>query len=256
MAGVVSLTHTFGGLSSPVPLNYLDANYTDITAAIASLNTFSNYLVDTGAANAYIVTLGAGLTCSLSAGLRVQFKAANANTQASTLNVNGTGAKNILTIGGLALTNNMIPANGIIDVIYDGTQYLLLNAVPGLSSYINSLGGDVALNNTANYFDGPVVANGTAGTWLVGGTVTLTDTSGSTATMFLKLWDGTSVIASARADLLAANGVYTSTLVGIITAPAGNLRISVRDSSSTSGAIKYNASGNAKDSTIVAIRIA
>jgi hypothetical protein len=125
MADVVSLTHTFGGLSSPVPLNYLDANYTDITDAIASLNTFSNYLVDTGAANAYIVTLGAGLTCSLAAGLLVQVKIANTNTTSSTINVNGTGAKNIY-LRGAALVGGELIGGEIYVFMYDGTQYQLL----------------------------------------------------------------------------------------------------------------------------------
>jgi hypothetical protein len=154
MADVVSLTHTFGGLSSPVPLNYLDANYTDITDAIASLNTFSNYLVDTGAANAYIVTLGAGLTCSLAAGLTVQFKAANVNTADSTLNVNGTGAKNILNANGAALGPGQIPASAIISVMYDGTQYLLLGATTGYGTFapIDSSGAALAFTSANGYW--------------------------------------------------------------------------------------------------------
>lgn len=57
----------------------------------------------------------------------------------------------------------------------------------------NSLGADVPLNNTANYFDGPSVAQGTSGTWFASGTVTCKDTAG--ASFFAKLWDGASVLA-------------------------------------------------------------
>lgn len=78
-----------------------------------------------------------------------------------------------------------------------------------LSSLTNSLGADVLLNNTANYFDGPSIAQCSTGTWFASGTVTLNDSA--TAVMQCKLWDGTTVIASAeqvinRAALDAAGG--------------------------------------------------
>ena len=124
--------------------------------------------------------------------------------------------------------------------------------VPALTPITASLGGNVALNNTANYFDGPSVAQGSISCF-ASGTVTV---SGNTSDLlFLKLWDGTTVIASASLEITATGNVYTVSLSGFLAAPAGNIRISVRDSSSTSGSILYNASGNSKDSTITAIRI-
>lgn len=255
MAVLVTLTHTFGGLSSPIPLSYLDADYTDITSALASLNSFSNYYADTGGVNAYAFSLPAGITATLSAGLRVQFKAANANTGASTLNVGSTGAKNILTISGLALTSGMIPAGAIVDVMYDGTQYLFLNASPALAKVTNSLGGNVALNNTGAYFDGPSCAQGTVGTWWASGTVTLIDTAGS-SNFDVKLWDGTTVIASTRVGSFAINAYVTVSLSGYLATPAGNIRISVKDVTSTSGSIIFNVTGNSKDSTLSVYRIA
>jgi hypothetical protein len=116
-----------------------------------------------------------------------------------------------------------------------------------------SLGADVALNNVANYFDGPSVAQGTSGVWFVSGTVTVFD-SGN-ANIFSKLWDGTTVIASAVASV-SANFRAAVSLAGFITSPAGNLRISCRDATTVGGKIEFNASGNSKDSTISAIRIA
>ena len=124
-----------------------------------------------------------------------------------------------------------------------------------LSPITNALSGDVALNNTAVYFDGPSIAQGTSGTWFVSGSVTLRDTAGS-ATFFIKLWDGTTVIQATGLYVTGANLTNSVNLSGYITAPAGNLRISVQDLSSTSGFIKYNVSSNGgKDSTITAIRI-
>lgn len=108
----------------------LDANFTRVNTVVNSWNTYANYVADTGAANAYVVTCPANITATLAAGLRVQFKATNANTGASTLNVNATGVKNILNIDGSTLSSGQIPLNGIVDVIYDGTQYLLLATPP------------------------------------------------------------------------------------------------------------------------------
>ncbi len=122
------------------------------------------------------------------------------------------------------------------------------------SPITNSLSGDVALNNTALYFDGPSVAQGTVGTWFVSGNVSVQDNAGA-ANINVKLWDGTTIIDSGKARVTTINGQIFISLSGFITSPAGNLRISCRDGSSTSGLIEYNASGLGKDSTITAIRI-
>jgi hypothetical protein len=120
--------------------------------------------------------------------------------------------------------------------------------------FTNPLGGDVALNSTANYFNGPVIAQGTTGKWFAFGTVTILDTAGS-AQFNAKLWDGTTVIASAGATSPLANFPTTISLGGYINAPVGNLRIDVKDITSTNGVLKFNASGNSKDSIISAVRI-
>lgn len=127
------------------------------------------------------------------------------------------------------------------------------NTIVAHTVLTNSLAADVALNNTSLFFDGPSVAQGTSGTWLVTGTVTVTDTVGG-AGFNAKLWDGTTVIASARGDTTTTNR-DTVTLSGVIASPAGNLRISVSDTTSTNGKILSNFSNLAHDSTITAFRI-
>jgi len=111
-----------------------------------------------------------------------------------------------------------------------------------------SLGADVTL--AAGYTDGPSIAQGTVGTWMANGTVTLTDTAG--ATYACKLWDGTTVISSGQATAAAA-ATITMTLSGAMTTPAGNIKISCKDAAT--GKILFNASGNAKDSTVSAVRV-
>ena len=117
----------------------------------------------------------------------------------------------------------------------------------------NSLGGDVALDNTSNFFTGPTVAQGTSGTWWATGSVMLTDTAGG-ANFVIKLWDGTTVIDSATMNTASAI-VQRVTLAGKLTTPAGNIRISVKDTTATTGKIIFNGSGESKDSTLTVFRI-
>ena len=78
----------------------------------------------------------------------------------------------------------------------------------------NSLAADVLLNSIANYFDGPTVAQGTVGTWFASGTVTVLDTAGAAA-FDAKLWDGTTVIASAE-HMGDSNRYHSISLSGFI----------------------------------------
>ena len=126
---------------------------------------------------------------------------------------------------------------------------------PSLTALTNTLSSDHALTNTSSYFDGPAVAQGSSGTWFVSGQVTFVDTT-SAALVSAKLWDGATVIDSAAISTPAANGVGVISLSGFMASPAGNLRLSVKDGTNTTGKILFNQSGNSKDSTIIAIRIA
>jgi hypothetical protein len=116
-----------------------------------------------------------------------------------------------------------------------------------------ALGADVALNNIANYFDGPSIAQGSTGTWWACGTVSLNGNANDG--MNIKLWDGTTLINSTFTQIYATGGNISASLCGFISSPAGNIRISVRDVNSTAGSIKFNSSGNSKDSNISAHRI-
>jgi hypothetical protein len=59
------------------------------------------------------------------AGLRVTVKFTNANTGASTLNINSLGAKSIVKAGGTALSSGNLKANGVYTLVYDGTNFQL-----------------------------------------------------------------------------------------------------------------------------------
>lgn len=123
-----------------------------------------------------------------------------------------------------------------------------------MSPITNSLSGTVSMGAVGAYADGPSVAQGSSGTWFVSGTVLVQDNLG-VANIVAKLWDGTTVIASANVFIPLATAIMPMSLSGFIASPSSNLKISCSDNTSTSGKIIFNQSGSAKDSTITAVRI-
>jgi hypothetical protein len=123
-----------------------------------------------------------------------------------------------------------------------------------LTTASNVLGADVLLNNTGSTFDGPSMAQGTSGTWKVTGSVAVSDTAGA-PNIKCKLWDGTTVISSGLAQVPSTGGFNQITLAGFLTSPAANIKVSCTDTATTTGVIKFNASGFSKDSWIFGERI-
>lgn len=126
---------------------------------------------------------------------------------------------------------------------------------PGASSVTAFLGGDVALNNIANYFDGPntgsIGADGQK--WFLTATGTYTDTAGA-ATVVLAIHDGTAYIASSVNSVAAANFMASHTLSAIVTLSAATtFTLRARDASSTSGSLLTSGSVAAINNTATSI---
>lgn len=105
---------------------------------------------DTGAANAYVITFAPGQPqpASYKAGMRVVFKALNANTGASTINVNGLGAVAIRRATGVALSAADINSGQVVELTYDGTVFQMVNYL-----------GAGATSNTTTAVNIPYVAD-------------------------------------------------------------------------------------------------
>jgi hypothetical protein len=69
--------------------------------------------------------------------------------------------------------------------------------------------------------------------------------------MRCKLWDGTTIISSAQVPIVSGDGPTTIALSGILTSPAANIKISCRDTSSTSGLMQANVDGSSNTATEV-----
>jgi hypothetical protein len=85
-----------------------------------------NYAPDAQANDTYVITL-APAPAGYVTGMQVIFKAKTANTGAATLNVNGLGAKTIVKAVSTGLSNNDILASMFCMVVYDGTNFVLMN---------------------------------------------------------------------------------------------------------------------------------
>lgn len=126
MAKPVSIPNTFATATTSIPLANLDADFSTVATALNDASTYSNYALDSGTTDAYVVSLS-GVSTTYQAGLAIQFKATTANTGPCTLNVNGQGAKSIVYPDGSALAANGIVIGAIVSCMYDGTNFQILS---------------------------------------------------------------------------------------------------------------------------------
>jgi hypothetical protein len=105
------------------------------SAAQVQDNTFQ-YLTSVSGTNTITATAPFGMT-AYATGQRFTFIAAGANTGATTLNLNSIGAKAITKNGTTPLVASDIASGQAIEVVYDGTQFQLLNpaAAANVSSF-------------------------------------------------------------------------------------------------------------------------
>lgn len=94
-------------------------------ATMAMIAAF-NYAADAGANDTYVITL-APAAAAYTTGMAVYFKANTANTGAASININGLGAKTIVKAVNTTLANNDILASMICHIVYDGTNFVLMN---------------------------------------------------------------------------------------------------------------------------------
>jgi len=130
---------------------------------------------DTGSANAYAIALTPAVTAYV-AGQVFHFKAGNASSGASTLNVNALGTKNIKKKNDQDIAAGDIEEDAIVSVIYDGTSFQMLSQLGTSAGSMSSftLTGDSGSNQTINDGNTVDVAGGTGIDTVVGATDTVT----------------------------------------------------------------------------------
>lgn len=98
--------------------------------------------VDTGSANAYVLTFTANFS-ALTDGIVIYWVPANTNTLSSTLNVNGLGAVALVRQDGSALTGGEVLSGQIAQVIYRSGSFRLIGSVPVSGVFTGVLTGVV-----------------------------------------------------------------------------------------------------------------
>jgi hypothetical protein len=116
---------------------------------------------DTGTANAYVIALSPAIT-AYAAGQAITFKAANASTTASTLNVNTLGTKVLKKLNDQDIASGDIESGSIVSAVYDGTSFQVTSQLassaatsPGGSNTQVQYNSSSAFAGSANFtFDG------------------------------------------------------------------------------------------------------
>ena len=173
---ISSVPNTFASASTTIPLSQLDGNFTTLTQALNELNNYSNYVADTGTANAVVLNYPSGITTTtVDTGCELLFKANLANTGATTVvvQVNSAtilSAKNLLNEDGSALSGGELRAGGFYSIVYNGSAWVLAGggggggAEAGGAIYENtqSINSNYTITTNKNGFSvGPItVASG------------------------------------------------------------------------------------------------
>lgn len=185
--------------------------------------------VDTGSANAYILTFVAQFS-AYTDGIVIYWIPSNTNTGASTINVNGLGAVAILNQDGTALRPGQLIANNVVGILYKGTGFILLNVnAVGLTPTVNTQNanyqfviGDaynIVLHSDANPYIYTVPADATVN-FAVGTSIQIVNQS--SATLQITPAGGVSLYAFGQPTLVSGSIVLNPVTATYITKTAAN----------------------------------
>lgn len=132
-----------------------------VNPSTLSATLYNDFKTDTGSVNAYAIAPNPAITAYVQ-GQQFTFSVTVTNTGASTLNVNGLGAKNILKNISHTLTGGELVSGAIITVSYDGTEFQIqsttapnvinsslytVNADESISSWFTSMIGRMSVTS-------------------------------------------------------------------------------------------------------------
>ncbi len=157
-----------------------------------------NYAIDTGSANAYVVTLSPALSAHVT-GMPIRWKAAHTNTGASTFN-DGAGAVSLVLPGGAALTSGTVVANVIYETFWNGTAFQLEGVI---FSNFSQLSGQVSNAQVPQSAVTQYVAAILANAALTGTPTTPTATAGTNNTQVSSTAFATNAANTAAAGVIA-----------------------------------------------------
>lgn len=162
-------------------------------------------------------------------GLRLVFKASAANTGAVTVNLNGLGAKNLTTEGSTVLLAGDIKANGIYEIVYDGTNFQIVGFTSTASALKTPEGncrlGISGSNLILSRYRGMYVPINGLLYAIPGGTVSLSSASVTAGTYYIYVYNNagtltleasfTGYTSDSTTGVMIKTGDSTRTLVGM-----------------------------------------
>lgn len=99
---------------------------TGVESQVTKIAASPIFAIDGGSNDTYVITLSPAPS-GYSTGLVIIFRANTANTGAASLNINGLGAKTIVKRVSTTLANGDIAALQFCMVVYNGTNFVLIN---------------------------------------------------------------------------------------------------------------------------------
>lgn len=241
IASALTTSLAYDGQTAPVA-NLPMATYAHTNVGNATVRTMyaaagqvqdGTFQFLTTVAGTNTITAVASLSMTtLAAGQTFRFVAAGTNTGGVTLNINSIGAKSITKNGTSALTANDIVINGVVEVIYDGTQFQLVNPANAVPSGVITMWSGTIATIPAGWY----LCNGSNGTpdlrnkFIIGA---YQDTAGVAYTTIT----GADTQTGGSKDAIAVSHTHTAT--STVTDPGHNHTVT-----STSSP-PYNAGGNA-----------
>lgn len=154
------------------------------------------------------------------------------------------------------MAHTFLRNDGQFQQVNGGDIGISTTTTTGFLTYItNTATFNTTITSTA-FVDGPSIAQGSSGVWLVCADITFFSTGAPDVQC--KLWDGATSIAGTVFAI--SNDWYNNiTLMGILANPAGNLRVSAAKTVGLGGEanfrFSFNATGDSDSCVITAIRI-
>jgi hypothetical protein len=177
MTKPVTIPNTFANSTTTNSLSSLDTNFSVLGTALNDPATYANYGVDSGTVNAMIVTLNpAPSSLASMIGVPIQVKVNITNTGAVTLNLNSFGVINILNFDNSILNSNQIVAGNIVQIAYNGTNYILLSSTSTTAGILSVANGGTGTATGGNLWRNKII-NGAMNVWQRATTYALTTTS-------------------------------------------------------------------------------
>lgn len=125
------------------------------------INNATTYVTDTGTADNYAATMNKAIG-SYTEGLRIAVKIANTNTGACVISLDSLANKSIKRIDGTNPAAGDLTANDIVDMVYDGTNFVMLGPYRShLAGIASNLGADLVFTGAPNFTGAPDFSSAT-----------------------------------------------------------------------------------------------